>query len=36
MAGVPIVASGTTVIITPDSVRPGGEPIDFIHDEPGK
>lgn len=25
-----IVAPGTTIIVTPDSVRPGGEPIDII------
>lgn len=28
-----IVAPGTTVIVTPDSVQPGGEPIDLIEDE---
>jgi len=28
-----IVAPGTTVIVTPDSVRPGGEPIDILDGE---
>lgn len=31
-----IVAPGTTVIVTPDSVRPGGEPMEIIENEPAK
>ena len=28
-----IVVPGTTVIVTPDSVRPGGEPLEIIEEE---
>ena len=29
-----IVAPGTTIIVTPDSVQPGGKPIDILEEEP--
>jgi hypothetical protein len=28
-----LVTPGTTIIVTPDSVRPGGQPVDIIQDE---
>ena len=31
-----IVAPGTTIIVTPDSLVPGGEPIDVLEGEPAQ
>lgn len=34
LAVAAIVTPGTTIIVTPDSVRPGGKPVDIIEGEP--